>query len=283
MDKKSNRGVMLFISVLLHGLLALLPWQEKSRPLAVSSTSTGPIRIVDASQLPTLSASESQPASPSQPRPLEPAVPPTPTVAIPVDPPAADWTADAPISETSDSPESAPEAATDTDWTGESSIPETSDSPVDGTAPDASPGSDPTSVTTADDGAKIAADLDYLVGYLKDQDKGFGFTLFEIFDLFGESEEQVNQFFDENKQPKLDVSSFSHFPEQTPEQVWQTVVMPELTSNTDFDPQPQENVSAGLVYQLLQGEMLRYLIIVRLNEESGSVLMLSDSLAGLEP
>ncbi|MBT9317803.1 hypothetical protein [Leptothoe spongobia] len=59
--------------------------------------------------------------------------------------------------------------------------------------------------------------------------------------------------------------------------------MPELISNTGFDPQPQENFPAGLAYQLLQGEMLRYLIIVRLNEGSGSVLLLSESLPGLEP
>ncbi|MEM9905612.1 MAG: hypothetical protein AAF921_11375 [Cyanobacteria bacterium P01_D01_bin.44] len=270
MDKKRDRGVMLFISVLLHGLLALLPWQEKSRPLAVSSTPTSPISIVDASQLPTLPASESQPALSSQPAPAVPVSP-------PADPP---WTADALIPETSDGPESAPETAPDADWTADALIPGTSDGPE--PAPEAAPDSDPTPVTPADEEAKIAADLEQFVGYLKDQDKGFGFTLFEIFDLFGESEEQVNQFFDENNQPKLDVSSFYHFPEQTPEQVLQTVVMPELTSNTGFDPQPQENVSAGLTYQLLQGEMLRYLIIVRLREGEGSVLMLSESLAGLE-
>ncbi|MEO1403052.1 MAG: hypothetical protein AAFV72_17635 [Cyanobacteria bacterium J06635_1] len=274
MDKKRDRGVMLFISVLLHGLLALLPWQEpwqkKSRSLAVSLTPVSPISIVDASQLPTLPASESQPAPSSPPAPAVPVSP-------PADPP---WAADAPIPETSDGAEPAPEAAPDAGWTADASIPETSDGAE--PAPEAAPDSDPTSVTPADEEAKIAADLEQFVGYLKDQDKGFGFTLFEIFDLFGESEEQVNQFFDENNQPKLDVSSFYHFPEQTPEQVLQTVVMPELTSNTGFDPQPQENVSAGLAYQLLQGEMLHYLIIVRLREGEGSVLMLSESLPGLE-
>ena len=244
---------MLVISVLLHSLLALLPWQEKSRPLAVSSTPTGPIPIVDASQLPTLPASQPLPAAPPS--------PPVP---------------DAPIPETSDIPidEPAPEAALPLD----ARIPETIDNPVGEPAPE----DDPTPVTPTDE-VKIAADWDHLVGYFQDQDEGFGFTLFEIFDLFGESEEQVNQFFDENGQPKLDVSSFSHFPEQTPKQVLQTVVMPELTSSTGFDLQPQENFSAGLAYQLLQGEMVRYLIIVRLNEGSGSLLLLSESLPGLEP
>ena len=254
MDKKHNRGVMLFISVLIHSLLALLPWQEKSRPLAVSSTPTSPISIVDASQLPTLSAPEPQPA--------------------PSSPPALD----APIPETNDSSELVSEVVPEADWIADDSIPETRDTPE--PAPETAPNNEPTPVTS-DDEAKFAADLEHLVGYLKDQDRGFGFDLFQILDNFGETG-QVNQFFYGENQPKLDVSSPYHFPEQTPEQVLQTVVIPELTSDTGFDPQPLENVSVGLVYQLLQGEMLRYLIIVRLREGEGSVLMLSESLAGLE-
>lgn len=54
--------------------------------------------------------------------------------------------------------------------------------------------------------------------------------------------------------------------------------MPEVTSNTGFDLHLRENFPAELAYQLLQGQMLRYLIIVRLNERRGSVLMLADSL-----
>lgn len=260
MEKKGNRGVMLVISVLLHSLLAFLPWQEKSRPLPVSSTPTSPIPIVDASKLPAV---ESQPL---------PVVPPSPPVA------------DVPIPETIDSPapapEVVPEVAPEVALPLDVFIPEAIDN-LD-PAPQPALNDDPTSVTPAEEEAKFAADLDHLVGYLNDQDKGFGFTLFEIFDLFGESAEQVNQFFDEDGQPKLDVVSFVHFPEQIPEQVVQTVVMPELASNTGFAPQLQETFSAGLAYQLLQGEMLRYLIIVKLNEGSGSVLMLSESLPGLE-
>ena len=267
MDKKHNRGVMLSISVLLHSLLALLPWQEKSRPLVVSSTPTVPISIVDASQLPTLSASESQ---------LSPSRPPAP--AVPRSPPAdSPWAANAPLPETSDGPEPAPEA----DQTADTSIPETSDSPE--PPLDAAPNNNPTSVTSADEEAKIAADWEHLVGYLQGQNEGLEKSdPLQIFNLFGEPG-QVNQFFDENSQPKFDESSFSHFLTQTPEQVWQTVVMPELTSTTDFDLRLQENFSAGLAYQLLQGEMVRYLIIVKLSEGNGSVLMISESLPGLDP
>ncbi|MEL6232499.1 MAG: hypothetical protein AAFR24_21560 [Cyanobacteria bacterium J06627_3] len=240
----------------------------------------GPISVVDASQLPTLSASESQPVPSSPPAPAVPRSP-------PVDPP---WTVDVPISETSDGPEPAPEAASAPDWTADASTPEPGDHPISSNAPDAvpnagaAPNNNSTSGTAADEEAKVAAaEWEQLVGYFKDQDEGFGLTLFETFDFFKKSEQQIDQFFDENNQPKLNVSSFYYFQEKTPEQVFRDVVMPELNNNKGFDLQPQENFPAGLAYQLLQGEVLRYLIIVGLSEDNGSVLLLSESLSGLEP
>ena len=300
MDKKSDRGVALFLSILLHSVLAFFPLQEKPRPSAVSSTPIpiSSISLVDASQLPTLRASESQPT----PADWTPDDPIAETSDRPIDEPApeatpdADLTLDEPIAETSDRPidEPAPEAYPDTDLTPDAPSNKTRDRPIDKPAPKATPDPDPapapkpspvpstpTPVTPPDE-AQIAADWKNLVGNLKDQDEGLGFTLFEIFDYFGEPG-QVNRFFDENKQRKLDVSSFSHFPEQTPEQVFRDVVMPELTSNTGFAPQPQKNFSAGLAYRLLQGEMPRYLIVVKLREGEGSVLLLSESLPELEP
>ena len=219
--------------------------------------------VVDASQMPISPASESQtlPAVPSS---SSASAAPLPS---PVDPPPALPT-DAPIPETSNSPinESAPEAAPDNNVPAVTTLP-------------AGPAT-PASVTPADE-AQIEADWENLVGHLEDQDEGFADTpLLDIFTLFGESG-QVNQFFDENNQPKLDVHSYYLFPTQTPEQVLQTVIMPELTSNTGFDLQPQDNFPVGQAYQLLQGEMLRYLIIVHLNDGSGSVLLLSESLPGL--
>ena len=293
MDKKSDR-IALFISVLLHSLLVFLPRQEEPLPLAESSPPTDSIPVVE---LPPLPASEFQPlpAIPSNPpaptapsSPPAPVVLPSPPVATPADP-LSDLPSDDSIPETNDPPieKSAPEPDPDADLSLEDPTPEPSDSPIEETetktAPDANlPPEDPIPETSDSsiNETKITADWDHLVGYLEDQDAGFGFTLFEIFDFFGETG-QTNQFFDENHQPKLDVSSFSHFPAQTPEQV-QTKVIPELTNNTDFALQLQENVTAGQVYQLLHGEMLRYLIIVRLRDGEGSVLMLSDSLQGLE-
>ena len=324
MDKKSNYGVALFISVLLHSLLVFFPWKEEPRPSAETSTPTRSISVVE---LPILPASESQslPAVPSSPpspvvppsppslvvppSPPAPAVPPSPPVATPVDPPinlppedpstetsdistegtapsaapSADLPPEIPSTETSDSPTEEPTPSAD--LPPEDSSIETSDSPTEEPTPSADlPPEDPSTETSDSpiDEAKIAADWENLVGHLQSQNQGFdSLPLLDIFNFFGEPE-QTKQFFDENNQLKLDVSSFYLFPEQTPEQVLRTVVIPELTSNTGFDLQPQDNVSAGLAYQLSQGEMLRYLIIVQLNERSGSVLMLSNSLLGLE-
>ncbi|NEP76331.1 hypothetical protein [Okeania sp. SIO2G5] len=206
--------------------------------------------------------------------------------------PDPDLPPEAPSPETSNSPvdQPDPESAPDPDLPPEAPSPETSNSSVDRPDPESAPGTDlppatpsPEASDDTIDEAKIAAEWDNLGGYLKEQDDGLEFyDLFGIFDTFGEPG-QVNQFFDENNQPKLDVSSFHHFTKQTPEQIFQTVVMPELNNNTGFEPQLQENFAAGLAYQLLQGEMLRYMIIVPLNEGSGSVLLLSNSLPGLEP
>ena len=304
MYKKSDR-IALFISVLLHSLLVFFPREEEPLHSAESSPPTGSISVVE---LPTLPAPESQslpavphpaavspslpaPTVPSRPplatvpsNPPAPAVPSSPPAAIPVDPPT-DLPPDDPSPETSSSPTEQPDPDPTADLPPEDPSPETSSSlteqPESEPVPETDlPPEDPS--TETNDEAKIAADWENLVGHLQSQDQGFAsFPLLDIFNFFGEPE-QTNQFFDENNQPKLDVSSFYLFPEQTPEQVLNTVVMPELTSNTGFELQLQENVSVGLTYQLSQGEMLRYLIIVQLNERSGSLLMFSDSLLGLE-
>ena len=263
MNKKRDRGALLFISILLHGLLVLLPWQEpqskESRPVP---TPTGPISIVNADQVPTLQESKPQPDLSTPP---PPAAPPQPPVAEPSEPTSQPETSD------NSTNEPAPSAAPNT-------VPATTSS---------SDPAAPTSVTPAEEQAKVvAAEWENLVGYLKDRDEGFvGFSLFDIFDSFGTPIQinQFNQFFkDANGDSEIYVFDYSHFPTQTPEQVLQTVVKPELESNTGFDLHPQETFSAGRAYQLSQGEMLRYLIIVSLRDGEGSVLILSESLPGLE-
>jgi hypothetical protein len=271
-----DHGTLFFISVLLHSLLILLPWQEKSRPLALSSIPTSPIPIVDASRLSTLPVSEPQPLpavpakTPAPTTPLSPILP--PPAAVSVNPPAA-LAPDEPILDRSIAEANDSQAAEPTSEVADSAsptTPSTDDSNSDSVTPNVAP----------TDEAKIVADWENLVSHFQEQDDGFkGFTLLDIFENFGEPE-QVNQFFDENNQPKLNVLSYYLFPKQTPEQVLQSVVMPELGSNTGFNLQRQEDFTAGWAYQLSQGEMLRYLIIVQLNEGSGSVLLLSSSLLG---
>lgn len=163
--------------------------------------------------------------------------------------------------------------------TGETSQPGNSEDNRTTRSPEEAP--KPSQQEAADEAARVAAAWENFVGHVQRQSDGFSeMTLLEIFDLFGEPG-QTNQFFDENDYPKLDVYAHHLFPEQAPEQVLKTVVMPEVNNSTDFNLQPQETFTGGLAYQLQQGEMLRYLIIVPLNERSGSVLLFSESLPEL--
>ena len=285
-------------------------------PLPVPAGSPAPV-VPPAPPVPVVPSAPPAPVIP--PASPAPVVPPAPLIATPEAPPADLLPPDIPNTETSDSPteEPAPEVAPDIDLPSEEFSPETSNSSINQPEPETDldadlPPEDPSpetrdspieepvteavsdaglppeepSTETVDssiDDAKIAAEWENLVGYLQVQNQGFVYydKLFDLFHTFGEPE-QLNQFFDEEKDLKFDVSSFYHFPHQTPEQVFQIVVIPQISGNTGFDLQPQENIAVGLAYQLSQGAMLRYLIIVQLNEGSGSVLMLSDSLLGLE-
>ena len=259
-----HRGALLFVSVLLHSLLALFPWQEKSRPSAVSSSPTSPIPVVAARQLPK------RPAADSQSLPVLPS-PPASTAAVPPPPvePTVSLTLDGSVTQASNRllGEPAP---------GETPHPNIVPVATPAASPSAVPLA-PASVTTTDE-TKIAANWENFVGQLQRQSSGFeSMSLLEILNLFGEPD-QASQFFDASDRPKLDVVSYHLFPDRTPEQVLEAVVMPELNDREGFDWQPLQNVTSGLAYQILQGEALRYLTIVQLNERSGSVLIVSTSL-----
>ncbi|MEL6902254.1 MAG: hypothetical protein AAFP07_14985 [Cyanobacteria bacterium J06606_4] len=284
-QKRQSYGALLWVSVLLHSLLVLLPWSEKSPPPASSQAEIVP--IVAVSQIPGLVAED---------------VPPSPSVSLP--PPVQTATVSAPP--TNSTPPVAPEPITEPTFepifeqardravnepipnepfqlnstaTGETSQPGNSEDNRTTRSPEEAP--KPSQQEAADEAARVEVAWENFVGHVQRQSDGFSeMTLLEIFDIFGEPG-QVNQFFDENSQPKLDVYAHHLFPEQAPEQILETVVMPEVNNSTDFDLQRQETFTAGLAYQLLQGEMLRYLIIVPLNERSGSVLLFSDSLPEL--
>lgn len=278
LGRRHNRGALVFVSVLLHSLLVLFPWQEKSRPVAQPEIPASPMTVVDASQLPQLSVSDSQQLPIAL---AEPYIP-SPAVAVlpPVDTPA-ELPLDEPVVETSDR------------LIGENGLEEplpseNTSTPTASTVPGET--SPTTPAITPPNEAKIAADWENFVGHLQLQNDSFESSsllgIFRIYDVPG----QIDQFFyeeedeDGNRRPKLNVLYKHLFEGQTPEQVLQTVVTPGFSSDTSFKLQPQENFSvqenfpAGVAYQLLQGEVLRYLIIVQFNEHNDSVLILSDSL-----
>ncbi|MEO0771509.1 MAG: hypothetical protein AAFY72_19160, partial [Cyanobacteria bacterium J06649_4] len=251
MDKKSDsperlrdsfgrlrdRGALLFTSVLLHSLLVLIPWSKRARPLAEPSPPASPISVVDASQLPQLSISDSQQLStdPSEPviRPPEPAVKVSPPVNLPVPLPP-----DEIVFEASEALNSEP-APEEPSYASSTPTPSTSTTPTE-TSP-----TTPTSTLPSE--AKIAADWAGFVGYLQDQEAvSESSTLLQIFNIFA-NPGQIDQFFyeekdeDGNRQPKINVLYKHLFSEQTPEQILENVVMPGFGSDTSFKIQRQEN------------------------------------------
>ena len=274
LGRPRHRGALIFVSVLLHSLLALFPWQERSRPVAEPETPASPMTVVDASQLPQLSVSDSQqlPIALS-----EPSIPP-PTVAIlpPVDAPV-DLPPDESVMETRDLLVDEP-TLEETPYPGTTPTPTTSPVPAE-TSPT-------TPTVTPPSEAKIAADWENFVGHLQLQNGGLeSSTLLQIFNIYDYADsEQTDQFFyeekdeDGNRRPKLNVLDKHLFSEQTPEQILETVIMPGRSSDTSLRLQPQEDFTAGLAHQLIQGDVLRYLIIVQFNGTNDSVLILSDSL-----
>lgn len=263
--------------MLLHSVLALLPWQEESRPPAVPISanpspvvSANPSPVVSASQLPSLPAADPQPLSAMPSLPAAASSPPAPPadlipVASAVE--ANSGLTEEPAIEEMPAPDSIPVNV---------SVNEGGE----GDRGNEANNSDEGDVTNEGDEAAIAAAWENFIGYLQEQNSEFGMPLLEIFSLFGEPE-QANHFFDENNQPRLKVSSYHLFPEQTPEGIVDAIIEPELSNQPDVELQPLGNVSSGLTYQILQGEAFRYLTIVQLNEGSGSVLIMSDSLPAL--
>lgn len=278
MDKKRNRGALFFISVLLHSLFVLLPWQEKSRPVALSPSQANSVSVVDASLL-ELSAAESQPVPAAPANPPAPVSPPLPALIsppppIPVDLPPVPTPND-PIAEVSVGGASLRENRPITQPLPEA-VPYSSDA-IPSALPSGEPSAPPSEIPLVDK-ATITEEWDNMIGHFQRQDDLIeSSSLRFILDTYGELG-QTDQFFDENGQPKLNDFTHYHFTRQTSEQVLETVIMPEVANNTGFDIQQQENFTAGLAYQLSQGDMLRYFIVVPLRDRSGSVLIVSDSL-----
>lgn len=300
--KNLDYGALLFVSVLLHSLLALLPWPEESRPPA-EPISAIPIPVVSASQLPSLPTPEPQPL------PVIPAPIPSPP-AIASSPQAAPTdlilgtsaneanTVEANAIEERGDPTADPTPA-GTPAPGNISTNASanggSNSGTEGNNGNEGDTGEPTNdgdsanggnnAGNGGDEAAIAAAWESFTSSLQGQSDEIGFNLLEIFEIFGEPE-QVNQFFNENNQPRLEVSSYYFFPGRTPKGVVDEIIDPELSDQTDFELQPPQTFSSGLTYQISQGEAFYYLTIVEFNdgesnESSDSVLIISDSLPPL--
>lgn len=270
-----HRGALLFVSVLLHSLLVLMPWHKKSRPLAEPLPPALPISVVDASQLPQLSLAEAQqlPVAPAEPS----ISPPAPAVEVL---PPVDLATPIPL----DEPVIEPSEPLANEATLEE--PPSSESPTTPSTPSVG-GTPTTPIVTPPSEAKIAADWESFVSHLQLQNDSRieDSTLLQIFNIYGYADsEQTDQFFyeekdeDGNRRPKLNVLYKHLFSDQTPEQILETVVMPGFSGDTSLQLQPQEDFTAGLARRLIQGDVLRYLIIVQFNGTNDSVLILSDSL-----
>ena len=279
--KRKGYGRLLWVSVMLHSLLVLLPWAEKTRSSAPPQEPLIPIIAV--AQIPGSTTEE----TPS-PLPAVPLVTPEPSTTVsspPANPP--------PIAEAESIVEPVNNYAVEesivqaplhlditaldsnADNTINHETTHTSNSHED--QDDRSPDEQPSQQEPGNEAALVAAALGNFVDHVQRQSDGFSeMPLLEIFNTF--SPEQANLFFDENDELKVNVSSYHHYTKQTPEQVLEDVIKPELTGQQSLALQPQENFSHGLAYQIVQGDIPRYLTIVRLNNRSGSLVILSDAL-----
>ncbi|MEO1621041.1 MAG: hypothetical protein AAFU53_08395 [Cyanobacteria bacterium J06632_3] len=284
--KRKGYGRLLWVSVMLHSLLVLLPWAEKTRSSAPPQEPIIP--IVAVAQVPGSTTEE----TPS-PLPAVPLVTPEPSATVSSPPANPSPIAEAesivePVSNYAveesivQDPASLDITALDVtalernaDNTINNETTHTSNSHKD--QDDRSPDEPPSQQEPGNEAALVAAALGNFVDHVQRQSDGFSeMPLLEIFNTFRSG--QANPFFDENDELKVNVSSYHHYTTQTPEQVLEDVIKPELTGQQSLALQPQENFSHGLAYQIVQGDIPRYLTIVRLNNRSGSLVILSDAL-----
>jgi len=100
-----------------------------------------------------------------------------------------------------------------------------------------------------------------------------GSNLQQILSVFGQPE-QEELFFDANQQPKVSVVSHHLLEEKTPEQVFEEVVNPALNEQEGFEVREYGEFAGGPVYEVMQGEIVHYLNIVPLSVDS--VLLVCD-------
>lgn len=241
-----SNGLMLWLSVVLHIAIALLPLKKAPDPPTQAVLESPPAitvtRLPEPSPVEVPDSANSQPVIPQPVAPVAPNPMPQPVRA---ETPENMTVENVPVESTA-----AESTATENEKSGQSS-PQLNEATV----------------------ADMAAAWD---GFLVSLQSGLSeSSLQQMLNLFGQPG-QENLFFDANQQPKTSVVSYHLLADKTPEQVFEAVVNPELNDQKGFEVRDYGEFAGGPVYQVVQGEIVHYLNIVPLNERSGSVLIVSD-------
>jgi hypothetical protein len=124
------------------------------------------------------------------------------------------------------------------------------------------------------------AELQEFLMLLRENAAGFGesWSLPEILEIFGEPG-QLDLFLNTDQQLHPEIVEYRLFPDQTPEQVLEEIVMPELVDRRGFELREHEEFANGKVYEVRKGwRFVQYIHIVPLNPGSGSVLVIWNQL-----
>lgn len=117
---------------------------------------------------------------------------------------------------------------------------------------------------------------------IKTGDNFTTFSLLELLELFGQPG-QIELFFNPQGEQKPGILEFHVFPDKTPQQVVQGVVLAELGDRQGFELEIQPGFTTSQVFTATKNGFTRHLQLVALNARSGSVLVVWDRLPTLVP
>jgi hypothetical protein len=126
----------------------------------------------------------------------------------------------------------------------------------------------------------VLGESQVFMALLQEHPDRFGehWSLQEILEFFGEPG-QAEQLLDHNQQPLSQIEAYHLFPEKTPQEILEEIVLLELTEQQDFDVQPIAHLGGGMIYEIHKNqESTLYANIVPLNPGSGSLLVIFSTL-----
>jgi hypothetical protein len=145
--------------------------------------------------------------------------------------------------------------------------------------PQSSPTPEPLEEAIAVPKSLVREGLQAFFAQLQTHPDRFGerWSLQDILEFFGEPE-QAEQLLDPNQQPLPQIEAYHLFPEQTPQQVLE-IVLAGLSEQQAFEVQPIAELGGGMIYGIYHNQdALRYVHIMPLNPESGSLLVMLSEL-----